>query len=130
MTQVPKLYHGGIIKPLTGLDQTCKFSLSLTFAHPVNQEASKMYQSLVHVVICPVIIWVLQVLVLSGHDHDQCTVIHKAKFGPITEVNTWCFELYKFYWGMKFNSQYCSAHCRDHKLAAGKFVSIFYAIIC
>ncbi|XP_044484141.1 uncharacterized protein C630.12 [Mangifera indica] len=25
------------------------------------------------------------VLVLSGHDHDQCTVIHKAKFGPIKE---------------------------------------------
>ncbi|XP_031252541.1 uncharacterized protein C630.12 isoform X3 [Pistacia vera] len=25
------------------------------------------------------------VLVLSGHDHDQCTVIHKSKFGPIKE---------------------------------------------
>ncbi|KAF8029224.1 hypothetical protein BT93_E1784 [Corymbia citriodora subsp. variegata] len=25
------------------------------------------------------------VLVLSGHDHDQCTVVHKAKFGNVVE---------------------------------------------
>ncbi|XP_043697462.1 uncharacterized protein LOC122648298 isoform X2 [Telopea speciosissima] len=25
------------------------------------------------------------VLVLSGHDHDQCTVTHQRKFGPVTE---------------------------------------------
>lgn len=28
----------------------------------------------------------LQVLVLSGHDHDQCTVVHSTPFGPVTEV--------------------------------------------
>ncbi|RLN38995.1 hypothetical protein C2845_PM01G17360 [Panicum miliaceum] len=26
------------------------------------------------------------VLVLSGHDHDQCTVVHSTPFGPVTEV--------------------------------------------
>ncbi|KQK21380.1 hypothetical protein BRADI_1g60450v3 [Brachypodium distachyon] len=25
------------------------------------------------------------VLVLSGHDHDQCTVVHSTPFGPVTE---------------------------------------------
>jgi hypothetical protein len=25
------------------------------------------------------------VLVLSGHDHDQCTVVHPTPFGPVTE---------------------------------------------
>lgn len=27
-----------------------------------------------------------QVLVLSGHDHDQCTVNHKTKYGSVKEV--------------------------------------------
>ncbi|MQL71489.1 hypothetical protein Taro_003777 [Colocasia esculenta] len=26
-------------------------------------------------------------LVLSGHDHDQCTVTHSTSFGPVTEVS-------------------------------------------
>ncbi|XP_058005146.1 uncharacterized protein C630.12-like isoform X3 [Hevea brasiliensis] len=24
-------------------------------------------------------------LIVSGHDHDQCTVVHDSKFGPVTE---------------------------------------------
>lgn len=28
----------------------------------------------------------LQALILSGHDHDQCTVIHKSKYGSVKEV--------------------------------------------
>lgn len=28
----------------------------------------------------------MQALLLSGHDHNQCKVIHGSKFGPITEV--------------------------------------------
>ncbi|XP_058005145.1 cell division control protein 1-like isoform X2 [Hevea brasiliensis] len=26
-----------------------------------------------------------QALIVSGHDHDQCTVVHDSKFGPVTE---------------------------------------------
>lgn len=28
----------------------------------------------------------VQVLILSGHDHDQCTVTHMSKHGPVMEV--------------------------------------------
>ncbi|XP_062092045.1 uncharacterized protein LOC133797934, partial [Humulus lupulus] len=27
-----------------------------------------------------------QVLILSGHDHDQCTITHKSTSGPVMEV--------------------------------------------
>lgn len=30
----------------------------------------------------------LQVLILSGHDHDQCMVTHESTFGPIKEAST------------------------------------------
>lgn len=29
----------------------------------------------------------LQALILSGHDHDQCTVTHATKYGPVEEVS-------------------------------------------
>lgn len=29
----------------------------------------------------------VQALILSGHDHDQCTVIHKSKYGSVKEVS-------------------------------------------
>lgn len=29
--------------------------------------------------------WIKPALVLSGHDHDQCTVIHKSKYGSVKE---------------------------------------------
>ncbi|KAL6134805.1 hypothetical protein ACLB2K_067033 [Fragaria x ananassa] len=32
------------------------------------------------------------VLVLSGHDHDQCDVVHESKYGPVKEVSTQCSE--------------------------------------
>uniref|UniRef100_A0A2P2LT40 Uncharacterized protein C630.12 n=1 Tax=Rhizophora mucronata TaxID=61149 RepID=A0A2P2LT40_RHIMU len=31
------------------------------------------------------------ILILSGHDHDQCMVVHGSKFGPVTEVGIECF---------------------------------------
>lgn len=33
----------------------------------------------------------LQALVLSGHDHDQCTVTHMYNKGQATEVNVISF---------------------------------------
>ena len=30
----------------------------------------------------------LQALILSGHDHDQCMVTHESTFGPVKEAST------------------------------------------
>jgi hypothetical protein len=30
--------------------------------------------------------WICQVMVLSGHDHDQCFILHESKQGYVPEV--------------------------------------------
>lgn len=37
----------------------------------------------------------MQALVLSGHDHDQCTVTHESKFGLVKEVSIPRFLIYR-----------------------------------
>lgn len=38
----------------------------------------------------------LQDLVLSGHDHDQCTLSHETHAGTIKEASTKTFGIFKF----------------------------------
>jgi hypothetical protein len=67
--------------------------------------------------------------VLSGHDHDQCTVVHSTPFGPVTEVRESQLSVVLcslFPPNGTFNA---TAYPWDDKLAARKSLFIFYAVI-
>jgi DNA repair exonuclease SbcCD nuclease subunit len=51
------------------------FDQGITYQNYLTKETSDLLLSLLQ-----------PVLVLSGHDHDQCTVVHSTPFGPVTEV--------------------------------------------
>ncbi|KAH0913901.1 hypothetical protein HID58_028347 [Brassica napus] len=61
--QVSELYHCRIIKEVIGVNQTVPISVRLSL------------------IPTPF----MQTLVLSGHDHDQCTLTHKSEAGSVTE---------------------------------------------
>ncbi|PAN49282.1 hypothetical protein PAHAL_9G438700 [Panicum hallii] len=50
------------------------FDQGITYQNYLTKETSDLLLSLLQ-----------PVLVLSGHDHDQCTVVHSTPFGPVTE---------------------------------------------
>ncbi|KAG2238091.1 hypothetical protein Bca52824_092664 [Brassica carinata] len=62
---VSELHHYGIIKEVIRVDQTCKLKLSSVVFYSCESSIST--------------------LVLSGHDHDQCTLTHKSEAGFVTE---------------------------------------------
>ncbi|OEL19802.1 hypothetical protein BAE44_0019179 [Dichanthelium oligosanthes] len=68
------------------------------------------------------------VLVLSGHDHDQCTVVHSTPFGPVTEVKNCSFlspHIPRFVSNGTCNA---TAYARDNKYICQFVVTILLLV--
>lgn len=79
--QIPELCYHGVLKVHVGLNPACSFSSFSSDYSFCHHTGLRIYRLKMFPLFN-------QVLVLSGHDHDQCTVDHKTKYGTVKEVIT------------------------------------------